>query len=166
MVTIKQINKHLNTFADDHLQIHGYHFGQFYNIATSGTTNYPLLAVQPEGSQIEKGQVKYQFTIAIADLVQKGDGDWVDILSDMQRIAVDAITEIRQGGLANTYDWTMQENITMTTFKERWDEEVTGWSFPVTLVSDFSYDRCAIPTTGSTSGGVLQEDAGEPLEID
>lgn len=146
MVTIKQINKHLNTFANNHLQIHGYHFGMFYDINTSGTTNYTLMAVQPESSEVRKGQMMYTFTIAVADLVQKGDGDWVDVLNDTQRIASDIVTDLRQGGLAGTYDWTMQENVPMTFFKERWDEEVTGWSFRVTLVSDFDYNQCAIPT--------------------
>ncbi len=146
MVTIKQINKHLNTFADNHLQIHGYHFGQFYDINTSGVTNYPLMAVQPESSAIRKGEMEYEFTIAIADIVQKGDGDWVDVLNDMQRIASDIVTEVRQGGLAGTYDWTLTEGVSMTSFKERWDEEVTGWSFRLKITTDWTYDKCAIPT--------------------
>ena len=146
MVTIKQINKHLNTFADNHLQIQGSHFGQFYDINTSGTINYPLMAVQPESSNIVKGEMSYEFTVAIADIVQKGDGDWVDILNDMQRIASDIVTEVRQGGFAGTYDWTMQEGINMTSFKERWNEEVTGWSFKIKIKTDWDYNQCAIPT--------------------
>lgn len=165
MVTIKQINKSLNTFANNHQQIHSYHFGQFYDINTSGTTNYPIMAVQPETTEVRKGQIMYGFTIAVADLVQKGDGDWVDVLNDTQRIASDIVTELRQGGIGHSYDWQMQEGVTMNSFKERWDEEVTGWSFKVVLISDFDYNRCAIPTTGSTSGGILQDNDGEYLEI-
>lgn len=165
MVTIKQIYKHLNTFANDHLQINSYHFGMFYDINTSGTTSYPIMAVQPEGSEVRKGQMMYSFTIAVADLVQKGDGDWVDILNETQRVASDIVTEIRQGGMGHSYDWQMEEGVTMTSFKERWDDEVAGWSFRVTINTDFDYNRCAIPTTGSTSGGILQDADGEYLEI-
>lgn len=148
MVTIKQIDKHLNTFANDHLQIHRYQFvDHFLEINTSGVTNYPLMGIAPISGKVEKGQVSYQFEIMICDLVQKGDGDWLDVLNDMQRVASDIVTELRQGGMSGKYDWQMQENISMTAFKEKWDEEVTGWSFRVTLVSDFFYDQCSIPTT-------------------
>ena len=145
MVTIKQINKHLNTFADDHLQIHSYQFGYIYDMATSGTIDYPLMFVQPESSGVRKGEMEYKFTVFIMDLVQKGDGDWIDVLNDMQRIASDIVTEIRQGGFAGTYDWTLSEGVNMTSFKERWDEEVTGWSLNITIKTDWDYNQCAIP---------------------
>jgi len=40
----------------------------------------------------------------------------------------------------------MQEGINMTSFKERWNEEVTGWSFKIKIKTDWDYNQCAIPT--------------------
>ena len=147
MVTIKQINKHLNTFADDHLQIHSYGFGDLWEIATSGTINYPLMWVEPLGSAVRKGEVEYRFRILIMDLVQKGEGDEIDVLSDTHRIGVDIATEIRQGGFEGSYDWTLFGDVGMEDFTERFDEEVTGWSLTLTIKTDWSFDQCAIPTS-------------------
>src|SRR3990167_583685 len=146
MVTLKQINKHLNAFADSHLQIHSYGFGDLWEIATSGTTNYPLMWVEPTGSSVRKGEVEYKFRVLIMDLVQKGEGDEVDVLSDMHRIGVDIVTEMRQGGLAGTYEWELFGDVSMDDFTERFDDEVTGWTINITIKTDWDYNQCSIPT--------------------
>ncbi len=166
MVTIKQINKHLNTFADNHQQIHSYGFGDLWEIASSGTINYPLMWVEPLGSTVRKGEIEYRFRILIMDLVQKGEGDETDVLSDTHRIGVDIATEIRQGGLGHSYEWELFGDVTMEDFTERFDEEVTGWGLGVTIKTEWDYNRCSIPTTGNTGGQGLQTDTGEILQVD
>lgn len=150
MTSLINIYDNLKSIADRHQQINSFGFGQFSDIATSGTINYPIMYVMPNGSNIKAGEVGYKLSIIVADLVEKGKNNEVDVLSDTHKIACDIIADLKIGGhkFDSTYRFDLSpQDVTMTDFFERFDEEVAGWQFDVTLWADWNWNQCAIPFT-------------------
>jgi len=146
-IKIADVFKHI---ADVHLQIHSYGFGVLSDIASSGTIDYPLLYVEPDGSIVRKGEVGFKFNILLMDIVQKGKSNEIDVLNDTHQIMIDILTELRIGGLGKGTDYSFelkQNEITLTDFMERFDEEVAGWEAKITLWVEWDWNRCAIPKT-------------------
>lgn len=137
------------TIADNHKQIHSYGFGDIANIATSGTINYAMMWVLPQGSTVRRGEVGYQFQILIMDLLRKDQSNLVDVLNDTHRIALDVLAELAITGqdfqpTANAFQLKF-EDVTMSDFIDRFDEEVAGWTMNITLWTAWDWDKCDIP---------------------
>ena len=149
MTTLKKIEGNFKTIADDHLQINTYEYGDIFNIATSGVINYPLLFVSPEGSSAKKGEVGYKYRLYVMDIVQKGKGNEIDASSDTHQILLDVLTELYKGGQQATgSDYLFElklDNIPITDFTEKFDDEVAGHYCDITLWTEWETNRCAIP---------------------
>lgn len=150
MTTLKKIEGHFKTIAANHLQINTYEYGDIWNVATSGTINYPLLFVSPEGSIVKTGEVGYKYRLYVMDVVQKGKDNEVDAASDTHQILLDVLTELNAGGIQATggdYEFELKlDNISITDFTEKFDDEVAGNFCDITLWVEWYNDQCAIPT--------------------
>src|SRR3990172_5056662 len=149
MTTIKQIEGNFKSIATNHLQINAYEYGDIFNTATSGTINYPMLFVSPEGSTAKKGEVGYKYRLFVMDVVQKGKENEVDASSDTHQILLDVLTELFKGGqqaTGGTYAFELKlDNISITDFTEKFDDEVAGNYCDITLWAEWDYNQCAIP---------------------
>ena len=150
MTTLKQIEANFKSIADSHAMINFYEYGDIWNVATSGTINYPLLFVSPEGSTAKKGEVGYKYRIFTMDLVQKGKDNEVDASSDTHQMLLDVLTELFKGGqqgTGSTYAFELKlDNISISDFTEKFDDEVCGHFCDITLWVEWDNNQCAIPT--------------------
>jgi hypothetical protein len=143
-MTLKQVETALEAIATNHRQINSYGSGELYDIVTSGDTNYPLMYTMLENSTIGGRVEALTFTILIMDIVKGGRVNENEVASDMLEIVKDVIALLQ----SPTYDWMEfdDQQVTIEPFTERFTDSVTGYSFRVTLLLPFAYDRCVVPT--------------------
>lgn len=142
--TLNQVIKSLNDIADNHQQLNHFFFGEMYDFATSGDTQYPAMAVEKEPDLLEGSTLKMNFNLYFIDLVHKDISNRQEVLSDMQSVALDVIYQLTHPD----YDWVIDSSsITLNDFVDRFDDEVTGYWFKLTLKISSPFDRCAIPQT-------------------
>ena len=152
MTTLKIIEGNFKSIADANAMINTYQYGEIWDMATSGTINYPMLFVSPEGSTAKMGEVGFKYRMFAMDLVQKEKRNEVDASSDTHQILLDVIVELFKGGQQATggdYAFELKlrkEDIPITDFNEKHDDEVTGHFCDVTLWVEWEPNRCQIPT--------------------
>jgi hypothetical protein len=145
--TLNQVVKGLNDIATAHQQINSFGFGDIWEMATSGVTNYPIMWVDCTGATRERSTTTYNLSIYLMDLVQRGEGNETEVLSDMHRIAEDVIAEIRHP------DWTWVLNfdsVTIDNFTESEPDMLSGVKFDISLSVVQPDDRCQIPLNSIT----------------
>ena len=150
MTTLKQIEGNFKSIATSNAMINTFEYGDIWNITTSGTINYPLLFVSPEGSTAKKGEVGYKYRLFTMDLVQKGKDNEVDASSDTHQILMDVLTQLFKGGqqaTGSTYAFELKlDNISVQDFTEKFDDEVTGHFCDITLWVEWDNNQCAVPS--------------------
>ena len=162
MLTLNQVVKNLNYISNAHTQLNTFFFGELYDFASSGTTNYPAMAVTLNPSQYNMNNLTYSFDIYVLDLVHKDISNATEVLSDTVQICVDII-----GVLDNpVYDWKLDKVSTLEDIQGGHDDEVYGHKFNVKLKTPYPTDRCASPfgtitvvsPISSTTNRLLDED--------
>lgn len=167
MTTLNNVYDNFKDIANRHQQINTFEYGDIWNIATSGTINYPLHFVSPEGSIAKKGEVGYKYRLYVMDLVEKGKGNEVDASSDTHQILMDVLTELFKGGQQATgSDYLFElklDNISITDFTEKFDDEVCGHFCDVILWVEYDSNRCAIPASGDAAPNPIATDDDDIL---
>ena len=143
-MTLNQIQSSLELIATNHRQINSYGSGELYDIVTSGDTNYPLMYTMLENSTIGGRVESLVFNILIMDIVKGGRVNEDEVASDMLEIVKDVIAQLQHPN----YEWEFDsQSVTIEPFTERFTDSVTGYSFKVTLLLPFAFDRCVMPYT-------------------
>lgn len=142
-VTFLNLYDVFKTIASNHRQINTFGFGETWDIATSGTVNYPYLWVIPKDSTIRTGEIGFNFEFIMMDLVQKGTDNLNDVHSDTHQSLCDVLSRLRQGGY--NFNIKRDSEIRITPFEDDTDDEVAGWSGPVTIWVDWDFDSCSTP---------------------
>ena len=143
-VTFLNLYDVFKTIALNHRQINTFGFGETWEVATSGTVNYPYLWVVPKDSRVRTGEIGFSFEFIMMDLVQKGKDNQNDVHSDTHQALCDVLSRLRQGGY--NFNIKRDSEIILTQFTDKFDDEVAGWSGSVTVWVDWDWDSCAIPT--------------------
>ena len=149
MVTKNNIAKWFSDFASNHTQLKDYGYGDFSDISMERATTYPLMWVSPQPCSIDGNQISYSYTIAIADRCDKERTNAVEVESDTFQICLDILAGANDQ--ANATGWMLSETSTLTPFFETWKDEVEGHMVTVTLIVDFDYDKCQIPTISAVT---------------
>jgi len=148
--TYNQILDRIKTIADNHRQISTFGQGDVWEIATSGTINYPLFWVVTKGSRIRRGEIGYEFQFLAMDMVRKDEENENDVLNDTLQIITDMISKLKMGKFAGI-DLKFSDEIKFESFTERFDEQVSGWLADLTVWTDWNWDSCAIPLKSAVS---------------
>ena len=149
MVTKNNIQIWFKDFASNHTQLKDYGYGDFSDISMERATTYPLMWVSPQPCSIDGNQISYSYTIAIADRCDKERTNAVEVESDTFQICLDILAGANDQ--ANATGWMLSETSTLTPFFETWKDEVEGHMVTVTLIVDFDYDKCQIPTISAVT---------------
>ena len=144
MKTFVQVTDRINTIATNHRQINSVGRGDQWEIATSGVVNYPMFWAVPKSSVVKKGEIGYTFDLIVMDLVQTGEGNETDILSDTHQTLTDILSELKMGEYEDID--IKQEGFTAQQFTEKLNDMVSGWISEVTVWTPFKWDSCTIPT--------------------
>ena len=144
MLTLNQIVKKLETFANDHKQLSGnFLFGQFYDYVANKSEQYPSMIVYLQPNQLSENTDTYTFQVTICDRLKKDDTNEIEVLSDTNLIAKDLITYFKNSPTER--DVIINTSVTLNDFSEREDSETAGYFFDLTFRQNFDYNYCDIP---------------------
>ena len=143
--TYLQTYDRIKAIADNHRQINTFGQGDQWEVATSGTVNYPMFWAVTQGSEIRKGEIGYKFQFIVMDLVETGEGNENDVLNDTHQILTDVISELKMGAYTDI-DLKLSDTFSTQSFTEKFDESVAGWSCDLTIWTTFNWNSCIIPT--------------------
>lgn len=144
MLTLNQIVKKLETFANDHKQLSGnFLFGQFYDYVADKSEQYPAMIVYLQPNQLSENTDTYTFQITICDRLKKDDTNEIEVLSDTNLIAKDLITYFKNSPTER--DVIINTSVTLNDFSDREDSETAGYFFNITFRQNFDYNYCDIP---------------------
>ena len=144
MLTLNQIVKKLETFANDHKQLSGnFLFGQFYDYVANKSEQYPAMIIYLQPNQLSENTDTYTFQITICDRLKKDDTNEIEVLSDTNLIAKDLITYFKNSPTER--DVIINTSVTLNDFTDREDSETAGYYFDITFRQNFDYNYCAIP---------------------
>lgn len=141
-MTLKQIKEEFSLIAQNHKEINSFGWGDIWEIATSGTIDYPLMWVQLEPATIADKVQTMNFKVILMDLVANGELNEDDVLNDMLEVGKDLIALLND---STVYKWTVETG-NVEPFTERFNDSVSGWVIDIALRLPFAYDRCVVPT--------------------
>jgi hypothetical protein len=144
MITKNILYKYFKDFADNHLQIKDYGYGDLWEISSSTATQYPLFWVSPQPSNISGNEITYNFNILIGDRLEDGDANKVEVESDTFQIGLDLLATLNLNR-----DVDLDKSNTLTPFIHDFKDRIAGHLITVSVTADFDYNECAVPTTGT-----------------
>ncbi len=154
ILTYNQIIKEFNDFADAHLQIENFGNGNLWEVVEHDQMadfNYPLLWVIDQPASIGDATFTWNFQVLAISLVQKDESDENEVKSDMAQVLFDLIAYFEQKtATSNNVDWlkvNIERSGTMTSFTERFEDELTGWALSIAFKMPNKYDNCDLPIT-------------------
>jgi hypothetical protein len=140
MITKNTLYQYFKDFADNHLQIKDYGYGDLWEISSSTATQYPLFWVSPQPSSISGNDIIYNFNILIGDRLEDGDGNKVEVESDTFQIGLDLFATLN---LHTELD--LDKSSTFTPFIHDFKDRIAGNLITLSVSAPFNYDECAIP---------------------
>jgi hypothetical protein len=153
MVTLNQDIEILKNFALKHKGINTFYFGDEWEVGASNPIVYPLMNAILQSSVSAKGVISRKYLIVISDLVNKDESNENQVLSDTEQICYDLPMYLRgvvNSGLLSTFK--VVEDISLTDFTERNDDEVSGHFFEITMSSHIGNASCNLPIS---AGNIL-----------
>ena len=153
MLNYERIIEESRTFATNHKQINSFGNGDLWEVVQRDKLqayNYPLLWMQDNGSTVQDKAVFFNFNIFGIDQVLNGEGNENFVKGNMHQILLDYLAYFKQIVLndieGNRILFDLQLNANLTSFTERWADELTGWVMTVSFKTPFRYNKCNIPT--------------------
>jgi len=150
MYTFNQINKAFNNIAVAHKQINTYGMGDIWEIATSGDVQYPMMWAKPEDGSLEDNVYVSNWSLIFMDIVDNGERNENDVLSDMELVALDVVALLKDPDYDFDFDYV---GATIERFTERFKDKVAGVVLRIGIRVPFTADRCQVPQSGLTITG-------------
>ena len=152
ILTYNQILKEFKTFANNHKQIENFGNGDLWEIVEHNQLadfNYPLFWVADQPANLADGTFTWNFNVMAMDLVNKDESNENDVKSDMCQVLLDCVSYFEQKtATSNNVDWlkvNLVRSGTLTSFTERFEDELTGWGMNIGFRLPFSYNNCDLP---------------------
>ncbi len=152
ILTYNQILKEFKTFATNHKQIQNFGNGDLWEIVEHNQLadfNYPLLWVADQPANLGDGTFTWNFNVMAMDLVNKDESNENDVKSDMCQVLLDCVSYFEQKtATSNNVDWlkvNLVRSGTLTSFTEKFEDELTGWGMNIGFRLPFSYNNCDLP---------------------
>jgi hypothetical protein len=157
ILTYNQILKEFKTFATNHKQIQNFGNGDLWEIVEHNQLtdfNYPLFWVADQPATLGNGVFTWNFNVMAMDLVNKDESNENEVKSDMCQVLLDTVayfehkTDVVGTPATNKVDWlkvNLVRSGTLTSFTERFEDELTGWGMNIGFKIPFAYDNCNLP---------------------
>lgn len=158
IITLNQIIKSFNNYADAHLQLEDFGYGQTSEISTSRQMKFPYLWVThtaPSNVVIENRTSIpiYRFTFLFCDKINQQENyldvnglnsdNGQEILSDMQLVGMDFINYISNDLTGYGLHLVREEQITFEPIIDETTDKVYGQKFDIAFKAN--YVNCNIP---------------------
>jgi hypothetical protein len=141
--TLNQVKAKLEEIASRHQQINEFGFGDVWEFGAKKSYIFPVMFAVPQPAVVNDKIIDLNFNIIFMDLVNKGEGNETEVLSDMLQVALDVRAWLLNDDFAD--DFIVEASSSLQPFTERFDEEVTGWVMALKIKIVDIKDRCAIP---------------------
>lgn len=143
MKSLNQIIAELEDFATAHWQIHTFGHGDVWEISPqSSDIVYPVLWMVPQTATPTLNEVVDEFTVLCMDLVDSGERNETEVLSDTRQIILDVCAYYRQ---THTNSYIIEFGGSIQPFTERDPERVSGHSLTIRIKQPHDYNLCAVP---------------------
>lgn len=146
--TLNQLKQELQIFADAHLQINEFYFGNFNQIYNEKIIRHTFLIADTlniAANRVRGGgsYTDITFIISACDQVFPDQSNWMDVKSDMFQVIMDC-RNIFESPRWKAFS-SVQGSPTVTYFEQKGSDRVNGWVMNVTLRIPDLRDLCAIP---------------------
>ena len=170
--TFNNIIDTLKELGTQHNQITTTTTGDIWEIDLEKNTKFPLMHINPVNVSTGQSSLTYNFQIFVMDLVSE-KSNWTqtnfqsatnlsnqqEVLNDTLQICTDIIGIFRhskwQSALVNDIDapvYFSEGEFTIEPFSERFDNELTGWVFPLSIIVENAFQTCDIPMANNPIG--------------
>ena len=146
-ITYNQIIKQFEDFATAHRQINQFKTGDLWEIVQKETLaelNYPMLFLQDSPASIGDGFITNGFNILVMDKANEGTVE-TEVKSDTLLILLDTIAYFEKLYTDNWKFVKIEKTGSISSFTERFDDTLTGWTMSMQLKQPLEYDECQIP---------------------
>jgi hypothetical protein len=154
LTTFRGFIKDLKTIYENHQQIMDFGFGFVEDVTFKNegdtTTQYPYLFVVPDNTSVGENQLQYSVKLIMMDrVVNYTDENLLDIMSDMNQILQDVISQFFLSFTAANGDYTYTYDIDLPVqlqpFADKFDDYVAGYFANITVTLAQGLDRCDAP---------------------
>ena len=148
-ITYNQMIKEFQDFATAHKQINEFGNGDLWEVVQKETLaelNYPMLFVQDSPASIGEGFITNGFNILVMDKANEGTVE-TEVKSDTLLILLDTIAYFEKLYTDNWKFVKIEKSGSISSFTERFDDTLKGWTMSMQLKQPLQYDECQIPQT-------------------
>ena len=146
-ITYNQIIKEFQDFATAHRQVNQFKTGDLWEIVQKESLaelNYPMLFVQDSPASIGDGFITNGFNILVMDKANEGTVE-TEVKSDTLLILIDTIAYFEKLYTDNWKFVKIEKTGSISSFTERFDDTLTGWTMSMQLKQPLEYNECQIP---------------------
>ena len=146
-ITYNQIIKEFQDFATAHRQINEFKVGDLWEIVQKESLaelNYPMLFVQDSPANVGDGFITNSFNILVMDKANEGTVE-TEVKSDTLLILIDTIAYFEKLYTDNWKFVKIEKTGSISSFTERFDDTLTGWTMSMQLKQPLEYNECQIP---------------------
>ena len=158
-ITLNIIKNVISIYVENNKILKDFYFGDITRLTNeNGSYQYPLLAVIPQGTTVNRNgtdnkfnSITYNFNIIGADIVNGDDSNIDDILSDSIQNLSDFISFLDGNVYFNEYNISLNgTNLTMNSFFERFSDVIAGHTMTIGIEVPWKYIDCDIPMDAFT----------------
>jgi hypothetical protein len=150
-MTLNQLIHKFKVIGDNHQFINRFGTGQVSDIdaTISDYIQFPMLWVIPQSIEATENTTTFTFRAMVFDLVNTDDTPETEVLSDTASTLLDVIKLFRYDGLSGVdfdglpTEYTINENIQMIPFTERFTDYVSGWYADISIITDADNNPCS-----------------------
>ena len=146
-ITYNQIIQEFQDFATAHRQINEFKSGDLWELTQKESLaelNYPMLFVQDSPASIGDGFITNSFNILVMDKANEGTVE-TEVKSDTLLILLDTIAYFEKLYSDNWKFVKIEKSGSISSFTERFDDTLTGWTMSMQLKQPLEYNECQIP---------------------
>lgn len=150
-----QMIDRLQAFANGHRMISAFQHGPLDLIDVPKDQRYPVMHVELPTIQPVVGGLNYQFDIVFYDLprAKEVENEYQrECISDMSRLALDLIAEIKNGNVLFGTEVTIDGTPNIDPFVESYSQVVTGVMLTIGINVPYNWNACDIPADYSVGG--------------
>ena len=138
-----QIIDDFKEFADQHLQINSFGFGEFEQLTMDVETKeepvYPKLYMVPSDALLDSNHMNITFQFIMMDQINNDLSNQKDVMSDMLEICKDLFAR------AYLSDYEADFDAVCEPWLEATETKLGGWTLTMSLTQPFDYNRCVLP---------------------
>ncbi len=171
-MTLNNIEAIFKDIANRHKQINSFYNQQAFDVTSVEEVIYPSLVINTNEIKLPKTaggytSKNYSIELQIIDLVHKDESNKQEVLSDVDSILNDIVSELSSHPVYIESGITLLGDITLNPLKQAYGDEISGWNTIFVLELPHMHSWCGSPLellegVDNTPKGVTITDAENP----